>query len=76
MIDASSFISDYLAIIISIASVGISIGLFLVKQRSEEFRIASDIHDKLELKVNELMQVHSDEKKRRDKSLEYLNVVE
>ena len=72
----SIFISTIVPILISLGAVGVSIRVFLVKQKNEEFRIALEIHDKLEQKVNELIQVYPDSQRRRDKSLEYLNIVE
>jgi hypothetical protein len=64
------------ALFISIVAIVVSITTFIKKQKSEEFCVALDIHSKLEMVVNELIRVYSDEVQKRSKSLEYLNVWE
>ena len=49
---------DYIPIVISLFAVAVSIVTFIKKEKSDQFRIALDIHDKLEKCVNELSKIN------------------
>ncbi len=67
--------ADYIPIIISLFALGVAIITFLKKRKSDEFRIALDIHNKLEQIVNEAYQA-PDSAQKKSKTLEYLNTWE
>lgn len=72
---AEPFLTTPLPIAISIISAGFSIWTFWRKQKSEELRIALDIHSKLEQTVKEAYQVSNNAQKEA-KTLEFLNIWE
>lgn len=72
---AEPFLTTYLPIVISIIAAGFSIWTFWRKQKSEELRIALDIHSKLEQTVKEAYQVTNNVQKKA-KTLEFLNIWE
>lgn len=51
----SEIMVDILTILVAISAVGISIYTFVKKQKSDQFRIALDINDRLEKTTNELI---------------------
>jgi hypothetical protein len=66
---------DYIPIVISLFAVVVSIVTFIKKEKSDQFRIALDIHDKLEKCVNELSKIN-DKGEIRLNALEFLNLWE
>jgi hypothetical protein len=74
--DFSSLIISITAIVISVVAVAVSIITFDRRQKSDEFRIALDIHNKLEQLVNEIIVNKDNSRNRRSKSLEYLDTWE
>jgi hypothetical protein len=56
-----------ITLLISLTAIVVSITTFIKKQKSEEFRLALDIHSKFEMLVTELSQVYSDEVQKRSK---------
>jgi hypothetical protein len=63
-------------IFISLGALAVSIITFVRKQKSDQFRTALDIHDRLEQIANELIEVYFDDLKKKQKSLEYLELWE
>lgn len=70
-----SFLINYSPIGVSVAAFIVSIWTFSRKQKSDEFRIALDIHNRLEKIVNEAYRV-PEGAQRNSKILEYLNTWE
>lgn len=70
------YLSLVVSSVVSSVAVAISMYTFLRKQKSEQFRIAIDIQNKLEEDVNQLIKAKDNPSDRRSYSLQYLNTLE
>ena len=66
----------YVSLAVAFGAVAVSVITFLRKQKSEQFRIALDINNRLEENVNQLLNTEKDTPERRSYSLQYLNSLE